>query len=272
MKSDITYRLSNMLALIMTSIVVAAVVYAIQEPTQESELAELSLSISEDNASELMQETTPQEDQQIVKEEVIEPPQEPPEEDKIVEQEPVTEPLEMKPQPDTKSDILAEQQEDKIVEQEPVTEPVEMTQQQDPQSDILAEPLKPTEPKPIVTEPPKNVTEPLKKDNKPIEKPRPEQRASSAAPSAKSVSAAAQFNACLQAKAKYPTSKEARLQNPHGTVGVQVTLSGSTITAVTITASSGSALLDQAAKSGILSSDCGALAAGMPSLTGRIVY
>ena len=241
MKSDITYRLSNMLALIMTSIVVAAVVYAIQEPTQESELAELSLSISEDSASELMQETTPQEDQQIVKEEVIDPPQEPPEEDKIVEQ-------------------------------EPVAEPVEMTQQQDPQSDILAEPLKPTEPKHIVTEPPKNVTEPLKKDTKPIEKPRQEQRASSAAPSAKSASAAAQFNACLQAKAKYPTSKEARLQNPHGTVGVQVTLSGSTITAVTITASSGSALLDQAAKSGILSSDCGALAAGMPSLTGRIVY
>ena len=58
MKSDITYRLSNMLALIMTSIVVAAVVYAIQEPIQESELAELSLSISEDSASELMQETT----------------------------------------------------------------------------------------------------------------------------------------------------------------------------------------------------------------------
>jgi TonB family protein len=121
------------------------------------------------------------------------------------------------------------------------------------------------EPKPTVPENPK-------KETKQPERPKQEQRTVSAVPSAKSASAAALFNACLQAKAKYPTSKEARLQNPHGTVGVQVTLSGSTITSVTIVSSSGSPLLDQAAKAGILSSDCGALASGMPSLTGRIVY
>ncbi|RAI17814.1 energy transducer TonB, partial [Rhodoblastus acidophilus] len=87
-----------------------------------------------------------------------------------------------------------------------------------------------------------------------------------------SAGSAAAFRACLQAHARYPTSKEARQQNPHGAVGVSVSVSGGAIAGVSVTSSSGSGLLDQAARASVLSSGCGSAAGGASQLTGRIVF
>ncbi|MBB4199006.1 hypothetical protein CCR94_17835 [Rhodoblastus sphagnicola] len=103
------------------------------------------------------------------------------------------------------------------------------------------------------------------------EAPRAAARQSAGAPRASAGSAAA-FRSCLQARSHYPTSKEARLQHPHGAVGVSVSLSGGSIVGVAITSSSGSTLLDQAARSSVASSGCGSSAGGAPHLTGRIVF
>jgi len=78
-----------------------------------------------------------------------------------------------------------------------------------------------------------------------------------------SASAAAAFRSCLAA-APYPQSKDARLQKPSGVVGL--TISGGV---VTITSSSGSQILDQAARS--RAGSC-AESAGAATLSGSINY
>lgn len=180
-----------------------------------------------------------------------------------------SEPTQSTPQEEQTQDTQEISPEDMNPRQDLLSEPLpdlpDTVPHNDSLSDIPAEPVPPVAPLQSMPQIPK-------KDTKPTDRPKAEVRPPGSASSTKSLSAAAQFNACLQAKAKYPTSKEARLQNPHGTVGVLVKLSGAVITAVTITESSGSGLLDQAARAGILSSDCGGLAAGLPSLTGRIVF
>jgi len=118
------------------------------------------------------------------------------------------------------------------------------------------EPPKPTPPKP---EPPKPQQPP---------KPRPETvRAAQTAPvrstASASASAAAAFRSCLAA-APYPQSKDARLQKPSGVVGISI--SGGV---VTVTKSSGSQILDQAARS--RAGSC-AEAAGAATLSGSINY
>ena len=123
-------------------------------------------------------------------------------------------------------------------------------------------PPKPTPPKP---EPPKPPTPP--KPQQPP-KPRPETvRAAETAPvrstASASASAAAAFRSCLAA-APYPQSKDARLQKPSGIVGISI--SGGV---VTVTKSSGSQILDQAARS--RAGSC-AEAAGAATLSGSINY
>jgi protein TonB len=95
--------------------------------------------------------------------------------------------------------------------------------------------------------------------------------ARAAAPRASAGSAGA-FRSCLQAHKHAPTGKDALLQKPHGTVSVQVSISGGSIVGVSIIGSSGSTILDQAARSGVFGSGCGAFAGGASSITGRISY
>ena len=87
------------------------------------------------------------------------------------------------------------------------------------------------------------------------------------APAAKPAAAAAgnvgAFRSCL-AGSPYPSSKEARLQKPSGSVGIMV--SGGS---ATITRSSGSSILDQAARG--RAAAC-ASSAGGGTLTGIINY
>ena len=88
----------------------------------------------------------------------------------------------------------------------------------------------------------------------------------------RSAGSAVQFRGCLQAHSRYPTSKEARLENPHGVVGVSVSLAGGAIVGVNVISSSGSPILDAAARESVLFSGCGPLAGGASALTGRIVF
>lgn len=121
------------------------------------------------------------------------------------------------------------------------------------------------------TDPPPPVVEPLKppppKPQTPP-KPKPEiQPAAERAPvrstASASASVASAFRACLAA-APYPQSKDARLQKPSGMVGISISAG-----AVTITNSSGSQILDQAARARALS--C-AESAGTATLSGLINY
>lgn len=74
---------------------------------------------------------------------------------------------------------------------------------------------------------------------------------------------AAAFRACL-AGAPYPSSKDARLQKPSGSVGIVVSGGGASVSR-----SSGSAILDQAARSRAMA--C-ASAAGGGTLSGVVVF
>ena len=126
----------------------------------------------------------------------------------------------------------------------------------------VVEPPKPAPPKPEPPKPP-----PPPKPQQPP-KPRPEPvRAAETAPvrstASASASAAAAFRSCLAA-APYPQSKDARLQKPAGVVGLSI--SGGV---VTITKSSGSQILDQAARS--RAGSC-AESAGAATLSGSINY
>jgi len=80
-----------------------------------------------------------------------------------------------------------------------------------------------------------------------------------------------QFGNCLQRHAIYPTTKEAFKQLPHGNVQRAVSVSGGAIIAIDIIKSSGSAILDTAARSSVLTSGCGAIA-GSGKLTGEFQY
>ena len=130
----------------------------------------------------------------------------------------------------------------------------------------VVEPPKVTPPKPEPPKPP-----PPPKPQQPP-KPRPEPvraaetapvRSTASASASASASAAAAFRSCLAA-APYPQSKDARLQKPAGVVGISI--SGGV---VTITKSSGSQILDQAARS--RAGSC-AESAGAATLSGSINY
>ena len=128
----------------------------------------------------------------------------------------------------------------------------------------------PPDPPPPVVEPPKPEPPKPPPPPKPQQppKPRPETvRAAETAPvrstASASASAAAAFRSCLAA-APYPQSKDARLQKPAGVVGLSI--SGGV---VTITSSSGSQILDQAARS--RAGSC-AESAGAATLSGSINY
>ncbi len=82
---------------------------------------------------------------------------------------------------------------------------------------------------------------------------------------------ASAFRTCLQKHARYPSSREARKQKPHGMVVVKVSISNGTITGVEIAKSSGSPILDEAAKTSVMNSGCGELG-GSSSVSGAFVY
>ncbi len=125
----------------------------------------------------------------------------------------------------------------------------------------------PPDPPPPVVQPPKPEPPTPPKPRQPP-KPRPEPvHAAETAPvrstASASASVAAAFRSCLAA-APYPQSKDARLQKPSGVVGISI--SGGV---VTITRSSGSQILDQAARS--RASNC-LESAGAATLSGSINY
>ncbi|MBJ7532740.1 TonB family protein [Rhodomicrobium vannielii ATCC 17100] len=68
---------------------------------------------------------------------------------------------------------------------------------------------------------------------------------------------ASAFRTCLQKSARYPSSKEARKLKPHGTVVLEVHVQSGAIGDVIIVKSSGSTILDEAAKASVLKSGCG---------------
>lgn len=80
------------------------------------------------------------------------------------------------------------------------------------------------------------------------------------------------FGACLAKRTFYPSTKEARRLKPHGVVHLKAFVDGDgKIVSIEITKSSGSPILDQAARSSVQKSGCGAL--GKSSiLTGVIAY
>ena len=79
------------------------------------------------------------------------------------------------------------------------------------------------------------------------------------------------FRTCLQKHTVYPSSKEARKLKPHGVVSLSISVEKGVIVGIEITKSSGSPILDQAARSSVLNSGCGEL--GESSVvTGTIVY
>lgn len=86
-----------------------------------------------------------------------------------------------------------------------------------------------------------------------------------------SEAAVSAFRTCLQKHARYPSTKAARKLKPHGTVTLKISVSGGAVTNIEITTSSGSPILDQAARSSVLNSGCGSLGeTGI--VTGTIVY
>ncbi|WP_127079699.1 energy transducer TonB [Rhodomicrobium lacus] len=82
---------------------------------------------------------------------------------------------------------------------------------------------------------------------------------------------ASAFRTCLQKSARYPSSKEARKLKPHGTVVLEVHVQSGAIENVLIVKSSGSSILDEAAKASVLKSGCGAKSESS-ILSGSIAY
>jgi protein TonB len=165
---------------------------------------------------------------------------------------------------------------------EPVPEPVPaLTPPPEPPPPLPANPPEPKPPEPPKPKPP---TPPKPKPAEP--KPpaphassrssetdvRPRAAAGEARPGAAAASSGAsassaglinQLRACLRASARYPTSKEARLQHPEGSVGIALSITaGGQVSSVSVVSSSGSSILDQAALSSARQSNCGHLLGG----------
>jgi outer membrane biosynthesis protein TonB len=70
----------------------------------------------------------------------------------------------------------------------------------------------------------------------------------------------AEFAKCLRKNMTYPSSREAQKQQPHGAVHMSITYSGAKLVAFEVLKSSGSPILDQTARSNVLTSDCGSVA------------
>jgi len=145
----------------------------------------------------------------------------------------------------------------------PTVKPVPPKPTPSPVRTLVPTPVKTQAPKPRPTAVRPNASE--ESGNAPA-------KAAAARPSRASSGNPGAFRGCLQAHARYPTSKEARLENPRGSVGVSVSISGGEITGVAVISSSGSQVLDAAARSSVLSSGCGGLAGGASSLTGQIRF
>jgi hypothetical protein len=121
------------------------------------------------------------------------------------------------------------------------------------------EPPPPIPPPPPVEEPPKPDEEPPKpmemlKDEEGEKEPTPPPLP--VLPELSEVSRLA-ITKCLEKVVVYPSSKEARRLKPHGTVVIAMSIVDRVIVAAEVTTSSGSQILDQAAKSTVMKSGCG---------------
>jgi protein TonB len=67
---------------------------------------------------------------------------------------------------------------------------------------------------------------------------------------------ASAYKTCLLKRTYYPSTKEARRLKPHGVVGIKILIIEKKIAGIEITQSSGSEILDQAARSSVLNSRC----------------
>lgn len=163
----------------------------------------------------------------------------------------------------------------------PSPEPLQETPIDAPQPQTLEEPPPSDAPAPVAAQPksqkpekpkPKAEVRPRKEHDfkadfkkeaseKPAAAPRGE--AAAAEKSSRAAGNVSAFRACL-AGAPYPTSKDARLQKPSGSVGIAI--SGGS---ASVTSSSGSAILDSAARSRAVA--C-ASAAGGGALSGVVVF
>jgi outer membrane biosynthesis protein TonB len=148
---------------------------------------------------------------------------------------------------------------------DPLPEPPKLEQISEPQTIALPEATEPDLPEPPKTVQPKPSIDPQPKTPRHSAaqvkaEPAPtRQQASSAA----AASVAAAFRSCLAAS-PYPQSKDARLQKPSGVVGISISAG-----AVTVAQSSGSSILDSAARARAVA--C-AETAGSGSLSGFINY
>jgi periplasmic protein TonB len=130
-------------------------------------------------------------------------------------------------------------------------------------------------PEPAVEAPPPPPPPPPPEEPPPPEPPKtvdtqqdPDAEAAQAARQEENASA---FRACLQKTARYPSSKEARKYKPHGAVVVKAIIAKGVITGVEVIKSSGSAVLDEAAKASVMKSGCGSKVEGN-SVAGTIMY
>jgi len=67
---------------------------------------------------------------------------------------------------------------------------------------------------------------------------------------------ASAFKKCLLNRTYYPSTREARKLKPHGVVGLKILIIDAKVAGIEITQSSGSPILDQAARSSVLNSGC----------------
>lgn len=67
---------------------------------------------------------------------------------------------------------------------------------------------------------------------------------------------ASAFKKCLLNRTYYPSTREARKLKPHGVVGLKILIIDAKVAGIEITQSSGSQILDQAARSSVLNSGC----------------
>ncbi len=146
------------------------------------------------------------------------------------------------------------------LEAEPAPPPAAAAEaQQAEQKPPEPEPVKPPEPPPPPP-PPEPPKEPAKEEEQPPEQMLDEDGAPiHASPQAlveANAEAASAYKKCLLDSTYYPSTREARKLKPHGIVGLKILIIDAKVAGIEITQSSGSPILDQAARSSVLNSGC----------------
>lgn len=139
----------------------------------------------------------------------------------------------------------------------PAPEPVKEEPPPPPPEPVPPPPQPPEPPPPPPPEPP---AEPEKEEEQPAEQMLDEDGAPIKPPPEALVpfneEAASAFKKCLLGRTYYPSTREARKLKPHGVVGLKILIIDTKVAGIEITQSSGSPILDQAARSSVLNSGC----------------